>query len=84
VVGRKSTLETPKLQEADKQYNGLFSATLKAMELGFFPLRIKEYAEMKSVAETPLGQIVTGEVTAQQGLNKLAKAWDDILVRAGY
>lgn len=84
VVCRRSSLQTAKLQEADRKYNGLFSAIAKSMEVGFFPLRIKEYAEMKSVAETPLGQIVTGEATAQQGLNKLAKAWDDILIRGGY
>lgn len=82
VICRRSSLEHPAVQIADKYYGNYFTAQMKAAEYSYFPLIIPEYAEMKTVAEEPLGMAVTGKLSAKDALDMLAARWDDILKRS--
>jgi len=82
VLGRKSSLKDPLVQEADKKFNNLFTAMFDASEHFYFPLIIPEYSEMKTAAEEPLGLAVSGKISAKEALDMLAARWDEILKRS--
>ncbi len=82
VLGRKSSINDPVVQEVDKKFGNLFTALLEASKYYYFPLRIKEYSEMKTAAEEPLGLAVNGKISAKEALDMLAARWDEILKRS--